>query len=320
MSFQTFTADHGNIRLVGDRIGPASGVPLLLIAGIAAERLFWHDDFCRALVENGFQVARFDNRDSGQSTHLRGASTPGGRRARRRPETAPYRLEDMADDAVAVMDALGWTTTHVAGHSVGGMIAQLLAIHQPRRISSLTSISSSPSAVIGHVTPMTILRFLLANPAEFLGRPPKGPDEAADRLIRGHRIIGSPAYPLDEQWLRHIVEVREIRGHDPTARARHEAAGGATGDLQGALDELDVPALVIHGQADKFVRPEGGVATAAAIADATLALMEGMGHDMPRGLWPEIIRHIKAIAAQGRARIRSSESPAQGHVEQNRAP
>jgi pimeloyl-ACP methyl ester carboxylesterase len=265
--------------------------------GIGAEMLYWHDDFCTALVQQGFQLARFDNRDSGESTRLNWAGTPNCRRVRRAPETAPYRLEDMADDASAVLDALGWPSAHIVGHSMGGMIAQALAIRHPDRVRSLTSISATPSPHIGRPRPATILRMLRANPADFIGRRPHGPVEAAERLVRGHRVIGSPGYPLDEAWLRSIARLRYARGgHYPAARARQEAAVWATGDLRTALAALHIPTLVLHGQADPIVRPDGGIATAAAIPNATVVLLAGMGHDLPRALWPNIIDRIRTIA------------------------
>jgi pimeloyl-ACP methyl ester carboxylesterase len=147
---QTFTAHHDGIEIAYQRFG-STGDPLLLIMGIGADMLYWHDDFCKALVDAGFQVTRFDNRDSGESTHLDQAGTPNTRQVRRHPDTAPYRLEDMADDATAVLDALGWPKAHIAGHSMGGMIAQALALRHPDRVRSLTCISSTPRRTLaGH--------------------------------------------------------------------------------------------------------------------------------------------------------------------------
>jgi pimeloyl-ACP methyl ester carboxylesterase len=292
---RTFTAHHDGIDLAYQRFG-SRGDPLLLIMGIGAEMLYWHDDFCNALVERGFRTARFDNRDAGESTHLDWAGTPSWRRARRHPETAPYRLEDMGDDAAAVLDALGWPSAHIVGHSMGGLIAQMLAIRHRDRVRSLTSISSTPSPDICRPRVTTILRLMCANPADFIGLRPRGPNEAGDRLIRGHRVIGSPGYPVDEAWLRHIAQVRYARGYDPAARARQEAAAWASGDLRTALAALHVPTVVLHGQADPFVLPDGGIATAAAIGDATFVLLPGMGHDLPKALWPCIIDHMRAVA------------------------
>jgi pimeloyl-ACP methyl ester carboxylesterase len=216
--------------------------PLLLVMGIGADMLYWHDDFCNALVRNGFQVARFDNRDSGQSTHLDWTGAPSRRRVRRHPDTAPYKLEDMADDAAAVLDAIGWRSAHIVGHSMGGMIAQTLGIRHPDRVRSLTCVSSTPCPDIGRAGPVTILRLLYANPATVTGTPARGPVDAGERLVRGHRVIGSPRYPLDEAWLRRVGELMYARGgFDSAARARQGAAILARGDHRPALAALNIP-------------------------------------------------------------------------------
>jgi pimeloyl-ACP methyl ester carboxylesterase len=292
---QTLTTHHDGIEIAYQRFDSA-GDPLLLIMGIGADMLYWHDDFCTALVRNGFQVVRFDNRDSGESTHLDSAGTPDRRRVRRQPDAAPYRLEDMADDAAAVLDALDWRSAHIVGHSLGGMIAQTLAIRHPERVRSLTCISSTPSPDIGRARPLTILRLLRANPTVLTGKPPRGPVDAGERLVRGHRVIGSPDYRLDETWLRHVGALMYARGgFDTAARARQAAAILASGDRRPALAALNIPTLVLHGQADKMIRPQGGRATAAAIPGATLVLLPGMGHDLPQALWPTIIHHIRTV-------------------------
>ena len=280
----TLTAHHDEVDLAYQRFG-STGDPLLLIMGIGADMLYWHDDFCNTLVGQGFQLARFDNRDSGESTHLDWAGTPDRRRVRRHPDTAPYRLKDMADDAAATLDALGWRSAHIVGQSMGGMIAQTLAIRHPDRVRSLTCISSTPSPDIGRAKPITILRLLHANPAILTGRPPRGPAEAGEWLVRGHRVIGSQGYPLDETWLRHIGELMYVRrGFDPAARARQGAAILASGDRRPGLAALNIPTLVLHGQADPLIRPDAGRATASAIPNATLVVVPGMGHDLPQAL------------------------------------
>lgn len=207
----------------------------------------------------------------------------------------------MADDVAAVLDALEWPSAHVIGHSLGGMIAQLFALRHADRIRSLTSISGSSAAAVGRVRPTTILRLLSANPAETLGRPARGSEEAAQRLIRGHRIIGSAVYPPDEAWLRSIAEVRYNRASKPGARVRQEAAGWASGDLRPAITAIRAPTLVIHGEDDRFVRPEGGSATAAAIPNARLVSLVGMG---PRSATRAVAHHRRARPNQCRSRHR----------------
>jgi pimeloyl-ACP methyl ester carboxylesterase len=180
---------------------------------------------------------------------------------------------------------------------MGAMIAQTVAIRHPRRVRSLTCISSTPSPDIGRARPVTILRLLYANPSMVTGKPPRGPADAGERLVRGHQVIGSPRYPLDEAWLRRIGELMYARGgFGPAARARQGAAILASGDRRPALAALSIPTLVLHGDADPLIRPEAARATAAAIPRATLIPLPGMGHDLPQALWPTIIQHIRAIA------------------------
>jgi pimeloyl-ACP methyl ester carboxylesterase len=270
-----------DIEIAYETFGGPAGDPLLLVMGVGAQMLYWHDEFCTALVERGFLVARFDNRDSGLSTH----------------PSAAYRLEDMADDAVAVLDALGWRAAHVVGRSLGGMIAQTMAVRYPSRVLSLTSISSTPSPRIGRANLGTLLRLLLANPAVLRNRPPASAEEAAEQMVRGHRVIGSPGYPLDEAWLRQVGRsMYERGGFDAAGRQRQNAAILAGGDRRPALAAVRVPALVVHGEADPLVRIAGGRETAAAIPGARLVTFPGMGHDLPRELWPKIVGEIRAVA------------------------
>jgi pimeloyl-ACP methyl ester carboxylesterase len=297
---QDLFVHHNGIRLCYERIGGA-GDPLLLITGLAADKHYWHDDLCAALVENGFHVARFDNRDSGRSTHLAGTRAPSRRTARRDPGAAPYGLEDMAGDAVAVLDALGWASAHIVGHSLGAMVAQTLAVGNPTRVRSLTCISATPSRDIGRLTVMTMARLSWAVPGVLSRKPPRGPAEAGDRLVRQHRVIGSPGYPLDEGWLRRLGETMYARaGFDPAARARQAAAMMAGTDRRPDLAKLRIPALILHGREDPLSRPDGGRATAGAIPGATLVLLPGMGHDLPKPLWPSIIEQIRTVADRAR--------------------
>ncbi len=293
---QEMFVHRNGIHLCYERIGSA-GDPLLLMTGLAADKHYWHDDFCATLAENRFHVARFDNRDAGRSTHLDGARAPSRRTARRDPGAAPYRLEDMAEDAVAVLDALGWASAHIVGHSLGAMVAQTLAIGMPTRVRSLTCISATPSPDIGRLTVTTMLRLSRAVPGVLSRKPPRGPAEAGDRLVRQHRVIGSPGYPIDEGWLRDLGEMMYVRGgFDPAARARQAAAMMAGADRRPDLAKLRIPAVILHGEDDPLIRPDGGRALAAAIPDSTLALVPGMGHDLPKPLWPSIVQQIRTVA------------------------
>ena len=280
----------GPVELAYESFGDPAGRPLLLVMGLATQMLAWHEDLCRALVARGFHVVRFDNRDVGLSTHLHDAPPPdvmaalGGDTS-----SAAYTLEDLADDAVGLLDGLGLTEpVHVVGASMGGMIAQTLAIRHPDRVASLTSIMSTPSPKIGSPTQ--------AAAAVLFAPPATTRDEAVQRAVQAYRVIGSPGYPLDEQWLSEIAGQAYDRAYDPLGVARQLLAVHASGDRTPALRELDVPTLVVHGEDDQLVQVEGGRATAAAVPGAELLVVPGMGHNMPREIWPQLVVAITAVA------------------------
>jgi putative ABC transport system ATP-binding protein len=292
------TARNRDIVIAYETFGPPDGAPLLLIAGTGAQMLIWPDDFCAALAGRGFQVARFDNRDAGLSTHLTGTPAPGWLKTMFRAAAPPYRLDDMAEDALAVMDALGWQSAHLAGASLGGMIAQALAIGHPSRVRTLTSIMSTPSARIATMPTITAMRAI----ARAGGTPVTDPDQAAEQAVALKRAIGSPGYPLDEPAVRDIG--RRSFERNPGAKEaglRQRAAIIASGDRRSALAGLRIPALVLHGGQDPVIRPRGGRATADAIPGAKLVTYPGMGHDLPRALWPSMLDQIFALAAQAEA-------------------
>jgi pimeloyl-ACP methyl ester carboxylesterase len=282
-------AHNGPVEIAYERFGSDDGEPLLLVMGLGMQMIFWPDDFCAALAERGFAVARFDNRDVGRSTHFTHLGVPRlGRLLARPAAAAAYRLDDMADDGVAVLDALGWRSAHVVGVSLGGMIAQTIAIRHPDRVRSLTSIMSTPSPRIG--------RPRLDALAVLASRPAYSREHAERRAVRVFRVIGSPGYPHDEAWLRDTARRAYDRGQDPLGARRQLAAILASGDRRPGLARLRVPTLVIHGEADPLVRPVGGRATAGAVPGARLVVFRGMGHDLPRPLWPAIIDQISATA------------------------
>jgi pimeloyl-ACP methyl ester carboxylesterase len=287
-------ARNGDIVLAYETFGPPGGEPLLLISGTGAQMLIWPEDFCTALARRGFRVARFDNRDTGLSTHLTGAPAPGWLTAMLRPSAAPYRLADMADDALAVIDALGWPGAHVVGASLGGMIAQALAIGHPGRVRTLTSIMSTPSARVATMPTLAAMRAL----ARAAGTSVTSPDQAGDQAVALKRIIGSPGYPLDEGTVRDIAG-RSFQRHPGAGQddQRQRAAVIASGDRRSALAGLRIPALVIHGDQDPVIRPKGGRAAARAIPGARLITYPGMGHDLPAALWPSIVDEICALTA-----------------------
>ncbi|MEV4635940.1 alpha/beta hydrolase [Actinoplanes sp. NPDC049548] len=287
-------ARNGDVSIAYEVFGPPQGRPLLLISATEAQMVMYPRELCEALVAAGFQVVRFDNRDSGLSTHLVGRPAPAPIVAALRPRSAPYLLTDMAADAVAVLDAMGWESAHVVGSSMGGMIAQTVAIAYPARVRSLTSISSTPSVRVGTRPPLRVLRAM----TKLLAQPVRSAEEAAEREVAIYRLMGSPGYPLDEAMVREIGrEAYERHPADPVSGRRQRAAIAASGDRRAALAELRMPALVIHGDEDVMMRPEAGRATAAAIPGARLVTYPGMGHDLPRTLWPPVVEELRKLAA-----------------------
>jgi pimeloyl-ACP methyl ester carboxylesterase len=281
------TARHDGLEIAYEVEGAHDGAPLLLVMGLGLQMLFWPPGFRQLLVDRGFRVARFDNRDVGLSTHLSRLGPP--------PPSAflfrrwhGYRIDDLAVDARAVLDDLGWDSAHVAGVSLGGMIAQTLAGRYPERVRTLTSISSTPSPRIGRPDPR-VWPVLFSRPA---------PDRAAaaQHVVDIFRVIGSPGYARDEDWLREVAGESFDRAHDPDGVRRQLAAIVCSGDRRPMLRRLDIPALVLHGDSDMLVRPSGGRATASAIPGARFMLFRGMGHDLPAPLWTTMADGIAALA------------------------
>lgn len=267
---------------------------VVLIMGIGAQLIYWQDAFCDAIAERGYRVVRFDNRDVGMSSKMGDARPEPIRRSIARrlaglPVEAPYTLLDMADDTVGLMDALDIDRAHVVGASMGGMIAQTLAIAHPRRVASMTSIMSHPGC----------RRHLLSDPravAVLLGRAPRSKAEAMDRAEAFYRVVGSRRGSLDVSGVRERAGRAYDRCFYPLGFARQMAAVLASGSRYAALQQLSLPALVIHGADDPLILPFGGRRTAAAIPHAALELIDGMGHDLPEAAWPRIIDAIVANA------------------------
>ncbi len=288
-----------SIELAYDVFGGGAGAaePLLLVMGIGAQRIFWDDEFCRLLAARGFQVIRFDHRDVGESSKI-SARAPGPvslvwKRLIGRPIAAPYTLSDMANDAVGLLEHLGLASAHVVGISMGGMIAQHLAIEHPERVRSLVSISSTPGS----------RRFLPAPSAlRALFRPrPRTVEESGEAMVHTFGVIGSRAFPSDPVRLRRLGEEAFRRGSNPAGFFRHFAALLASGDRVARLAKVTAPALVIHGTRDPLIPFAAGRATARAIPAARFLPIAGMAHDLPQPLWPMFVDAIAANAARARA-------------------
>jgi pimeloyl-ACP methyl ester carboxylesterase len=287
-------APANGIELCYQEMGDAGGEPLILVMGLATQMIAWDSEFCSALADRGFRVVRFDNRDVGRSTKIDTAGVPSrldmlsGRRA-----TAAYLLRDMARDTFGLMGQLGIESGHVAGASMGGMIAQTMAIERPERVRSAVSIMSTTGSRWVGLPSFKAFSALLAT-------SPKNRDEMIERTLRTFRVIGSPGFAFDEQRVREIAGRSYDRGHSSAGVIRQLHAILASGDRTRALREVALPATVIHGSKDPLVRPSGGRATARAIPGARLRIIEGMGHDLPRDVWPQVVEEIAATA--GRAR------------------
>ena len=284
----------GDVELAYDVFG-ATGVPLVLIMGIGAQRIFWYDALCERFVSAGFQVVRFDHRDIGESSRHDALGTARAARALAQRVIgavveAPYSLSDMATDVAGLLGAVGWDRAHVVGASLGGMVGQHLALEHPDRVRSLTSIMSTPGA-----------RRYLPEPRAFaalFGKPPRTAAEAGHHVTRLFAAIGSPMWPVDEDRLRAAGELSFARGMSPRGFLRHFAAVLASGDRRSRLSTLAAPTLVIHGTRDPMFPLAAGRALAELVPHGTWLPIAGMGHDLPEPLWPMFVAAIARHAAR----------------------
>jgi pimeloyl-ACP methyl ester carboxylesterase len=285
-------AQCGQVELAYETFGSPTDPTMLLVMGLASQMIVWDEELCARIADEGFHVVRFDNRDIGLSTHLDEAGMPDlSPLGRGEPITvAPYLLADMADDTIGLVDALGVERVHLVGASMGGMIAQEAALRHPQRLLSLTSIMSTTAPWVGAPTAE-------ASAALFIP-PPTNEQEAAERTIAIYRVIGSPGFPLDEATLDARGREAFRRSNDPAGVARQLAAIQASGDRSDRLRTLEVPTLVLHGQDDPLVQPDGGRSTAAAVPGARLVTYAGMGHSLPRALWPQVVQVVCAHARE----------------------
>jgi pimeloyl-ACP methyl ester carboxylesterase len=282
---------HNGITLCYETFGERTDPAALLIMGLGTQMVAWHEDFCRRLAAEGFYVVRFDNRDIGHSTHLQGAPPTIRQLLTRSKRAARYRLSDMADDAARLLVELDLAPAHVIGASMGGMIAQTLAAQRPERVRSLVSIMSNTGALSNGQPALRMYPL-------FLRRPSVGRDEYVKHFERLFAAIGSRGLPRDPQEIRELATLSYERDHDPAGSGRQLAAIIASGDRTAEVREITAPTLVVHGTADPLVRPSGGRATARAIKGAKLKMIDGMGHDLPRAAWGQLIEAISANAAR----------------------
>lgn len=284
-SGESFADVGGGVTLCYETFGEPADPPLLLIMGLGMQMIAWHDDFCGALGAEGFYVVRFDNRDAGRSTSIRGRPPGLGQIATRRFGERQYALEDMAGDTAGLLRALDLAPAHVVGASLGGMIAQTVAAHHPESVRTLTSIMSTTGSRLRGQPALGMYRHLLA-------QAPAEREAFIEHVTTLFLKIGSPDFPTDLAELRERAGRSYDRGVNRAGTGRQLGAILKSGDRTRALGKITVPTLVVHGSADRLVSPSGGRATAAGIPGAELMTIEGMGHDLPRALWPRIIAAV----------------------------
>ncbi|MBI5948645.1 MAG: alpha/beta hydrolase [Chloroflexi bacterium] len=286
------------IQIEYDTFGSRNADPLLLVMGLGAQMIGWDEEFCEMVAGRGHHVIRFDNRDVGLSTKLDHLGMPDmaaifTARAQGKPvENPPYLLNDMADDAAALLEALGIGRAHIVGASMGGMIVQAMAIRHPKRVASMTSIMSTtgnPELPQAKPEAMAVLTTPAAEDRE--GRIAQG--------VAASRTIGSTGFPFDEERAKKRAAMSYDRCFYPVGMMRQMAAIMASPSRKEALRSVKAPSLVIHGDIDPLVPVEGGKDTAEAIPGAELLIIEGMGHDLPPGAWGTVVEAMARNAARG---------------------
>lgn len=284
-------ADVGSgIEICFQTVGDPDAEPMLLIMGIGSQMFAWPEGLCELLADKGYHVIRFDNRDSGRSTWLTEAEVPSVTKAwEHKLDDPPYLFTDMAADCVGLFESLAIEAAHVVGASLGGFVAQTLAIEHPARVCSLASVMSSTGAGDVGTPHPEALELLMTRPASDLAGYVEG-------TVAGRKVIGSPGFPTDEQWLRAAGQIIHERGLNPDGTQRQLVASICSGNRTERLRELDVPTVVIHGTADILIDPSGGRATAEAVPGAELVMIEGWGHDLPPGIWKRLAEAIVANA------------------------
>ncbi len=283
------------VTLCYETFGDPANPTALLVMGLGTQMVAWHEDFCLQLADRGLHVVRFDNRDIGRSTHMKGRAPTIRQLLTRSKRAAHYTLRDMADDAAGLLEELELAPAHVVGASMGGMIAQCLAARHPEAVRSLTSIMSNTGSLRSGQPALRVY-------SVFLRRAPSEREAFIEHMERVFAAIGSRGLPRDPEDIRALAAMSYDRDRDPEAAGRQLAAIIAAGDRTPELRRITAPTLVIHGSADRLVSPSGGRATARAIPGADLVMIPGMGHDLPRAAWPTLLDAIAghALRAEGR--------------------
>jgi pimeloyl-ACP methyl ester carboxylesterase len=297
---EQFAEVGDGITLCYETFGDPADSPVVLVMGLATQMIAWHEEFCVQFADRGFHVVRFDNRDIGRSTHLDFRPPTLRQMLRRRVGPEQYSLSDMAGDTAGLIRALEIAPAHVVGASMGGMIGQVLAAEHPELVRSLTSIMSTTGSRWHGQPALSVYKYLLRP-------PPRDREGYIERAAEVFGLVGSTGFPRDESYIRERAARSYDRGYDIRAGGRQLGAISASADRTEQLRTIRAPTLVIHGTVDKMIKPSGGRATAKAIPGAGLLEIEGMGHDLPRGVWPQILDAISdhARAADG-ARSRAA--------------
>ena len=298
MNVRTGTAKSGDLDIAYEDMGDENHPAVLMIMGLGAQMTFWRNGFCEKLVDQGLRVIRYDNRDVGLSSKVTGSHTGAPllkRMARsqlglRNP--AVYTLEHMADDAAALLDHLRIETAHVMGASMGGMIAQIFAARYQQRTKTLAVIFSSNNQALLPPPGPKQLRAITTRPKD------TSRDGVIANAVRVGKIIGSPGYPASDEQLRADAIENYDRCYYPAGVGRHLGAVLGTGSLLAYDKQITAPTVVLHGRADKLMRPSGGRAIAKAIRKSRLVLFDGMAHDLPEPLWDDIVGELKTTFAE----------------------
>ncbi|MFT4655831.1 MAG: pimeloyl-ACP methyl ester carboxylesterase [Patiriisocius sp.] len=290
-------AGANGLQITYDSFGDPAAPAMILIMGLGTQMIHWSDQFCQLLASNKLRVIRFDNRDIGKSTWMTNLPVPSmwdfiGNSLFNKKVHAPYLLDDMADDTLALMDALNINKAHLVGASMGGMIAQCIALKSPNRVTSLTSIMSTTG---NRSLPKAKARVS----AKLLRPMAKDIEQYIAQSVDVWKMLHGDHFSFDQQRIENVIRDSRERGFNPAGVARQLSAIIDSPDRTLGLKQLQIPSLIIHGDIDPLVPVECGIATAAAIPHSTLKILEGMGHTLPVQLWQQIVDDIVGLSKAG---------------------